>query len=248
MRIGSLFSGACDGLSLGLEWAGLGPTIWQVEIEDDFRRNLERNWPSARRFGDVRTVGRDELDPVEIVVASPPCQDLSVAGRGGGLGAPRSGLWFEALRIVGELRPTWVVVENVASGASRWVGTVRRGLLDAGYESVSLPIAAADVGAPHLRRRIFVLAHLDRESVRERSERVPAGREDRVPGTREAVARLDGQHEGWPTDLEVCGAVDGFSGRLDGRTRVALGNAVVPQCAEVVGYVLKTLRSALDGR
>lgn len=246
MRIGSIFSGACDGLSLGLEWAGLGPTIWQVEIEDDFRRNLERNWPNARRFADVRNVGSGELEEVDVVAASPPCQDLSVAGRGAGLGAPRSGLWFEALRIVRELRPTWVVVENVASGASRWVGTVRRGLLDVGYESLSLPIAAADVGAPHLRRRIFILAYLNRESVREQPERMPAGREDRVSGAREAVARLDGLHVGWPTDLEVCGEDDGISRRLDGRTRIALGNAVVPQCAEVVGYIIKILNRSFN--
>src|SRR5581483_9685057 len=145
MSIGSLFSGI-GGLELGLERAGLGPVRWQVEI-DPFRRSvLERHWPRVRRFSDVRFVGKRDLDPVDIICGGFPCQDLSSAGKRAGLTGPRSRLWFEFARVVAEMRPPWVVVENVSSGAGSWVDHVRRDLERLGYASLPVPIAASDCG------------------------------------------------------------------------------------------------------
>lgn len=157
MRIGSLFSGI-GGLELGLEAAGVGHVAWQVEIDDFCRRILAKHWPEAARYDDVRTVGRGVLPHVDVICGGYPCQDVSGAGKGAGLSGSRSGLWFEFARIVDELRPRYVIVENVASGARRWLPQVRADLLGLGYHTRAYRIAAADVGAGHLRRRIFVVA------------------------------------------------------------------------------------------
>jgi DNA (cytosine-5)-methyltransferase 1 len=145
-------------MALGLEWAGIGPVKWQVELEEDRRRNLARWWPDAdRSVTDIRLAGRRNLARVDLVVATFPCKDLSSAGSRAGLDGPQSGIWFECLRVVAELVPRWVVVENVASGAKNWVPHVRAGLEGLGYACLPVPIAASDCGAPHRRRRVFIV-------------------------------------------------------------------------------------------
>jgi DNA (cytosine-5)-methyltransferase 1 len=157
MTIGSLFAGI-GGLELGLEWAGMGGVLWQVENDDYCIKVLEKHWPKVKRFNDVKTVGSGNLAPVDLICGGFPCQDISAAGKGEGLSGTRSGLWYEFYRLVHELEPRWIIVENVASAASRWVDTVRGGLELIGYETLPVPISAFDVGAPHLRRRIFIIA------------------------------------------------------------------------------------------
>ena len=163
MTIGSLFSGI-GGLELGLERAGLGPVRWQVEL-DPFRRSvLAKHWPGVERFEDVRTVSRSTLAPVDLICGGFPCKDVSSAGKRAGLTGVHSGLWYEFARIVGEMRPRTVIVENVASGANAWVDAVRRDLERLGYASLPVPVSAADCGALHLRRRVFIVAYADGES------------------------------------------------------------------------------------
>lgn len=162
MKIGSLFSGI-GGLELGLErglrMGGLDPqVVFQVERSAFCRYLLARHWPNAVRFDDVCSVGAAVLPPVDLLCGGFPCQDVSSAGRGAGLDGARSGLWWEFARIIEETRPRWVVVENVASGARRWVPAVRRALWTRGYASVPVGIAASEVGARHRRERIFVVA------------------------------------------------------------------------------------------
>lgn len=152
-------------MELGLEWAGLGETIWQVEINPFGRRMLRKHWPSARIYEDVHHVGagrRHALSPVDLICFGYPCQDLSSAGKQAGLSGARSGLFYEGARVVEELRPEWVVIENVASGAKLWVDDVRGELERIGYASLPVPIEARDVGALHRRARIFIVANLDR--------------------------------------------------------------------------------------
>ena len=158
MLIGSLFSGI-GGLELGLEWAGVGHTVWQVERDPFCRSVLERHWPNAKRFDDVRTVGATNLEPVDVICGGFPCQDISYAGKGLGLAGERSGLWYEFARIVGEMGPRFVVVENVAALITRGIGDVLGTLSDLGYDAQWRTIRASDVGAPHRRERIFIVAH-----------------------------------------------------------------------------------------
>lgn len=284
MRIGSLFSGI-GGLELGLERALGWSVAWQVEQDAWCRRVLAKHWPDAERFDDVRTVGAAELCRVDLVCGGFPCQDVSGAGRGRGIvEGSRSGLWIEFDRIIGELKPDWVVVENVASGQARWLPRVRHDLHARGYRSDAFAISAADVGAPQLRRRVFVVAHADSDALRQRSERQPARQPIEVreaEGAKlvdvgETLADADGQRreliasegihvdgasrrdadgrdrfpprrgdaEGWASwtgpQPGICVVADGLSTRMDRRRRLrALGNAVVPQCAEAIGRIIR---------
>jgi DNA (cytosine-5)-methyltransferase 1 len=98
-----------------------------------------------------------------------PCQDLSVAGRQAGLSGARSGLWTEFRRGIQELRPDFVVIENVAHTWRRWVPSVREHLAQLGYASLPLRVRASDLGAPHERARIFLVANSDCELLRKLS-------------------------------------------------------------------------------
>ena len=250
ITIGSLFSGI-GGLELGLERATGGRTLWQVERDEWCRRVLAKHWPDAERFDDVRTVGACSLRPVDLICGGFPCQDVSFAGRGAGLAGSRSGLWYEYRRIVGELRPRVVVVENVAA-AKRWVPHVLGDLTELGYRARAFALSAADVGSPHLRRRVFIVAVAHRTGLEERGDtpglrqQSPAGR-----GSARAWPPRRGDVDGWREWLaaggppaavpRLRGGPDGLPGGVD-RDRTArlraLGNAVVPQCAEVIGRIV----------
>lgn len=156
--IGSLFAGI-GGLELGLERAGLGPVAWQVELDPFCRRVLAKHWPSVdRSVEDIRNACASNLFPVDVVCGGFPCQDVSSAGKRAGLAGAKSGLWFEFRRVIGELRPAGLVIENVASGATAWLPQISADLADLGYRARALGISAADVGAPHRRARVFVVA------------------------------------------------------------------------------------------
>lgn len=165
--IGSLFAGI-GGIDLAFAWAGYH-TAWQVEIDDYCTQILQRHWPDVPRYRDVRGVtGRGgkgwrryaRVTPVDILVGGFPCQDISVAGRGAGIQAgTRSGLWFEFARLIGELRPRVVLLENVSAILAR-DGTIVIGSLAAlGYDCRWGTIRAADAGAPHQRERWFCVAY-----------------------------------------------------------------------------------------
>jgi len=174
MTIGSLFSGI-GGLELGLERAGLGPVLWQVETDPFCRRVLARHWPHAERFENVEDVGAHNLARVDLICGGFPCTDISLAGKGRGLAGPRSGLFFELARIVGDLRPRFVVLENVSAILVRGMGDVLGTLSALGYDAWWDCIPAAGVGAPHRRDRIFVVAwrvpDAERNGVRHEPER-----------------------------------------------------------------------------
>lgn len=174
LTIGSLFSGI-GGLELGLERAGLGPVLWQVEKEEFPRAVLAKHWPDAERFDDVCKVGAAELAPVDLICGGFPCQDISLAGRGEGLAGERSGLWLEYARVIRELRPRWVVIENVAALLSRGIDAVLGTLAALGYDALWDCIPAQAVGAPHRRDRVFMVAWrvsgAERDALREEPRR-----------------------------------------------------------------------------
>jgi DNA (cytosine-5)-methyltransferase 1 len=161
LTIGSCCSGL-GGLERGLEAAGLGPTRWQIEIDPFCRHVLRKHWPEAELYDDIRTVDASRLERVDLVAAGTPCQNLSSAGDRSGLDGPKSRLFYEFIRLVGALRPPWVCFENVASGASRWVDTVRSHLEQLGYATLPIQVAASDLGAPHIRSRVFIVANCRR--------------------------------------------------------------------------------------
>jgi DNA (cytosine-5)-methyltransferase 1 len=240
LTIGSLFSGI-GGLELGLEWAGLGPVVWQVEKDEYCRRVLAKHWPDATRYEDVRDVGSRNLAAVDVLAGGFPCQDVSVTGfQAGIVEGSRSGLWIEFARIVGELRPRYVVVENVTGLLADGMGRVLGELSRLGYDAEWSTVSACAVGAPHTRERVFIVAYPARG---ERETRV----RHQPDGPRPLQLRNGGTVSGdrapaWVEDVAALyRSADGIPHRVDRVT--ALGNAVVPQVAEVVGRVILELES-----
>ena len=207
----SLFSGY-GGLDLGIGLAVPGArTVCFVEREAYAAavlaaRMAEGALASAPVWGDVCTFdGRPWRSVVDCVTGGFPCQDISLAGKGAGIEGERSGLWKEYARIVGEVRPRFVFVENVAALASRGLDVVLADLAALGFDAEWGVFRASDMGAPHRRERLFILARrrVDDANVIDGRESPGGGGtaaglagEDRV-----AHARIDGLER-----VEPCGS------------------------------------------
>jgi DNA (cytosine-5)-methyltransferase 1 len=161
VRILDLFSGI-GGFSLGLERAGMKTAAF-CEIDPYCRRVLKKHWPDVPIYDDVRTLTagrlvRDGIAP-DVICGGFPCQDISVAGKGAGIEGSRSGLWSEYARIIGEVRPRYVIVENVAALLGRGLDRVLGDLASLGYDAEWHCIPASAVGAPHRRDRLWIVAN-----------------------------------------------------------------------------------------
>jgi len=162
ITIGSLFSGI-GGFELGLERAiPNSKTIWQVEQNKYCQAILKKHWPEAIMYNDIREVNYENVHPVNIICGGFPCQGVSCAGQGKGIeGDKRSGLWGEMYRLIDELRPRIAVMENVP--ALLWKGrgmhVVMSNLAQIGYDAEWTIISARQFGAPHLRKRVFIIAY-----------------------------------------------------------------------------------------
>jgi len=164
LTVGSLFSGI-GGLDLGLEWAGF-ETKWFCEIEPFPQKVLKKHWPEVPIYNDVRQITTDTVIPVDVIVGGFPCQDISWAGLGRGIDynlseqeGTRSGLWWEMWRVIRDLRPRYVIAENVPALTHRGLDIVLGSLAQIGYDAEWQTISAASVGAPHIRERVFIVAH-----------------------------------------------------------------------------------------
>ncbi len=155
--VGSLFAGI-GGFDLGFERQGYD-IRWQVENDEYCQRVLQKHWPLVERFHDVCDCGAWNLPRVDVITGGFPCQDVSDAGERAGIDGDRSGLWREMCRIIGELRPQFALVENVPGLFVRGLDRVLGDLAEIGYDAEWQVISAADVGAPHLRKRVWIVAH-----------------------------------------------------------------------------------------
>lgn len=165
MRHLSLFSGI-GGFSLALAESGIHTAAF-CEKDPYARRVLAMRFPGRPIYDDVRTINatrlhNDWIGPIDIITGGFPCQDISVAGRGAGLSGERSGLWFEFARIIGEVRPSWAIIENVSALRARGLDQVLGSLAALGYDAEWHCIPAAAVGAPHRRDRIWIVAYARR--------------------------------------------------------------------------------------
>jgi DNA (cytosine-5)-methyltransferase 1 len=230
LTFGSLFAGI-GGLDLGLERAGMS-CRWQVEIDDYGRRVLAKHWPDIPKHGDIKTFPSEaEFNTaVDLICGGFPCQDISFAGKGAGLDGERSGLFYELTRVVREVGPRFVLLENVAALLVRGLDDVLGTLAEIGYNAEWHCIPAASVGAPHIRDRVFIIALADSASTGE-------GEVFR-PGSRLSLEFGGGDRSGnpWNDEPSVGRVVDGVPARVD-RLR-GLGNAVVPQVAEFIGRAI----------
>jgi len=222
-----LFSGI-GGFALGLERAGMEIVAF-CEIKEYPRRILKKHWPKVPIYDDVRTLTAERLAAdgisVDLICGGFPCQDLSIAGKGAGMDGEQSGLWREYARIIGELRPQYVIVENVSILLNRGLGIVLGDLAALGYDAEWHCIQASDVGKPHIRDRIWIVAYPNGMRELQPDWGIQDQRGRALHGVQEALRALPHQ----------VGSRDdnGLPGWMD-----ALGNAVVPQIPELIGRAI----------
>lgn len=209
---GSLFAGV-GGFDLGFENAGYD-CKFQVEWDAHCQQTLAHHWPDVPRWGDVSEVNGADLPPVDVITYGFPCQDLSVAGQRAGLDGKRSNLFFDAVRIIKEMReatngmaPTFAVAENVAGLLNADKGDAMARVLDTLAEAGALVIEwcmldAQWFGVPQRRRRVFVTACFDPTT----ADRCP----DQIFPVAKSGARNPAEVE--QERQEVAGTIGGGSG------------------------------------
>jgi DNA (cytosine-5)-methyltransferase 1 len=245
MTVLDLFSGI-GGFSLGLERTGGFKTVAFCEIEPFCRKVLNKHWPEVPIYEDVRTLTAECLAAdgigVDVICGGFPCQDISRAGYGRGLAGERSGLWSEYARLIGELRPAYVIVENVAALLERGMDTVCGELAAIGYDAEWSTISACSIGAPHMRQRVFVVAYPDSKHGRQ-------GVRDTAPRSHRPLQEINGfagSRAGWRTRMEnpstLYGGADGVPFGMD-RNR-GVGNAVAPAVSEIIGRAILQAEAA----
>jgi DNA (cytosine-5)-methyltransferase 1 len=267
MNVLDLFSGI-GGFSLGLERAGMR-TVAFCEIDPFCRRVLAKHWPAVPVYGDVRELtgarlvadadaqrrgwwtdnegsppaerDRHPAAGIDLICGGFPCQPVSVAGKRAGHSDERW-LWPEFFRLIGEVKPRWVVVENVpgllSANSGRLFGGILRDLASVGMSVEWHSIPASAVGAPHRRDRIWIVAYAN------------GPRLEGWLGT--SLSECLGQCAAWPRDPSthngngepqsyVGRVAHGVPARVD-RLR-ALGNAVVPQVVEIIGRAIMEIEN-----
>ena len=244
LTFGSLFAGI-GGFDLGFERAGMA-CKWQVEIDDYANRVLAKHWPHVHRERDIRQCGKHNLEAVDVICGGFPCQDISYAGLGAGLEGERSGLFFEAIRVVRELTPRIVVLENVAALLTRGLDRVLGTLAEIGFDAEWDLLEASAFGAPQRRERVFIVAHTKHSGMARRRRVNRTGPQtlfgsgicdfESQGGTFKADKALAGfarSNSAWNREPGVDRVAHGIPNRAH-RLR-GLGNAVVPQVAEWIG-------------
>lgn len=232
---GSLFTGI-GGMDLGLERAGW-TARWQVENHPDRVPVLERHWPDITRYGDVTTIDWSTVERVELVAGGFPCQDISSGGRKIGITGARSGLWKAMVAAIRDLRPRYVLVENVADLAVRGLDVVLGDLALLGFDAEWSTLSACALGAPHPRRRLFVVAQ------RPGDDEPGQGAHDALSDRRQEdwawQPRGGGSHRRgglrWLPEPSLDRVAHGVPHRVVGPQLSGLGNTVVPDLAEWIG-------------
>jgi DNA (cytosine-5)-methyltransferase 1 len=210
-------------------------TIAACEVIDWRRALYSQNNPGVPVYDDVTTLTagrliRDGVGLPDVIVGSPPCQDISSANtKGKGVDGERSGLYFEAVRLIDECRPRWFALENSANLRTRGADRIIDALAAIGYTCWPFVVSAGDVGANHERKRSwligFSIADADRNFVRERS-----GRSGWPDWTGEAVAEFPADRErGVASNASQDGCGQGWSRRrvepVEGLPVETCGNA-----------------------
>jgi DNA (cytosine-5)-methyltransferase 1 len=250
LTVGSLFSGI-GGLDLGLERAGMN-VIWQSEIDPYACRVLSKHWPEVINHGNIKEINWQEVERPDVICGGYPCQPFSTAGKRRGEEDPRH-LWPWVRTAISELRPRYAILENVRGHLSMGGLSVIGELASIGYDAEWRIVSASSVGANHKRDRVIIVAYTDRVRLeRQRAEQQTARAigSGEIPDTAsEGLQRAVGtvfegarnrltyrSGEWWTVEPDVGRVAHGVPNRVD-RLR-GLGNAVVPQVAEVIGRLV----------
>ena len=229
-----LFSGI-GGFSLGLESAGLAKTVAFCDIDNFCQEVLKKHWPEVPIFSNVKELTYEKLktngiNKIDIITGGYPCQPFSVAGRKKGEEDPRH-LWPEYFRLIKELRPTWVIGENVSGHIKLGLDTVLEDLESEGYTARAFSISATSIGANHKRERVWIIAH----SNSQRLQGFGAKHELREGKTKVPFSWL----RWWESEPRIRRVAHGIPQRVD-RLK-GLGNAVVPQIPFLLGLTIREM-------
>lgn len=234
MKLGSLFSGGGLG-DFGFMAAGM-EIAWQVEIDEYCQKILALRYPESKKYYDIKTLKSEELEPVDIITGGFPCQDVSVAGKRGGIEGKRSGLWKEYLRIICEIRPRWVVVENVTGLLSNGMGVVLRDLASSGYDAEWDCFPSSAFGSPQQRDRVWILAYPKRSRLQGRVCK-SISKSQKRQGWKEQLERLHGEERKLAIPTGKSGGMsDGITNRV-GRLKM-LGNGQDPNVTFYIGKMI----------
>jgi DNA (cytosine-5)-methyltransferase 1 len=288
-----LFHGI-GGFALGAYWAGMKfENHYCSDIEPYCQKLYAMRFPDSIQLGDITKIDTAKLPAGEWIISGGfPCQDISIAGKGAGIHGKRSGLWFEYWRIINDLRPRFAIMENVGMLIHRGLREVLGSLAEIGYNAEWQDIRASDMGAPHRRERIWIVAYprylrggdkikgvlrimqenksiintiagsnKTRKLSNARLFRSEIGEEQAtgieqlhqkfpdtecegfiegyLSETRQTSRCFGKQFKNWTIEPSVGRLVNGLSGRVD-RLK-GLGNAIVPQIAELLFRQIKPL-------
>lgn len=226
MTVGSLFAGI-GGFELAAQWAGLTP-VWSNEIDPFCCKVLRKNFKHRIIEDDIRNIGAHNLEPVDILTGGFPCQDISQANPNGlGLNGARSGLWFEMLRVISEVKPEFAVIENVTNLQRMGFVRVKTDLEGIGYRTDTFDISAASVGLPTMERHIWIVATAN-------GVRPQGGIKNEIPQEQEKSRQFPRSDKrdlrGWELpSARVCGVGERLPYRMD-RLK-SLGNSIPPHVA-----------------
>ena len=234
----ALFAGAGGGILGGklLGWRTVCAVEWEPYAAGVLAaRQNDKVLEPFPIWDDVQTFdGTPWRGIVDVVSGGFPCQDISSAGKGAGIDGERSSMWKHMARVVCEVRPEWVFVENSTMLVSRGLGTVLRDLAEIGFDAAWTVLSAAQVGAPHIRERIWICAHSNSVGWGRRSE------EFRARNNLFQSSGLVGKSGAWKETAEqkarILGMDDGVAAGMD-RLK-ATGNGQVPRVAAAAFAIL----------
>jgi DNA (cytosine-5)-methyltransferase 1 len=241
-----LFSGI-GGFSLGLERTGGFKTVAFCEIDPFCRKLLAERWPEIPCYDDIRSLIYGDASAViklrpNVVCGGFPCQDISGAGHRVGIDGERSGLWSFMLAAVCGVRPDWFIVENVRDLLVRGIDRVLGDLASIGYDAWWDCVRASQLGYPHARDRLILVAYpaaLRREEGERSAQEWRRLIRARVHGVPSAWARTANDDQIRSGFIRI---VDGIPNRVD--RLGALGNAVIPEIFEIVGNAILSAHRA----
>lgn len=244
MNVLDLFSGI-GGFSLGLHRVGF-KTVAFCEIEEYPQKVLKKNFPGVPVFSDIRSLTKEKLNnsgvsKIDIATGGFPCQDVSIANtKAKGLEGERSGLWKEQHRIISEIRPSYAIMENSPALVVRGLDRVLGDLAEIGYDAEWRIISAAEFGAPHTRKRCWIVAYPN-EDGREENQRIFNKEFNKKKSCRWQFSGTSCKAPGKKALPEWFGVDDGITTKLDQVRIECCGNAIVPDIAEAIGMRIKEI-------
>ncbi len=220
MKHGSLFSGI-GGFELGAERTNI-KTLWSCELNEFCRKILKQHFPETKQYNDIRSVSYPES--VDIISGGFPCQDISIAGKGNGITGTRSSLWFEMYRIIEEIRPTYILIENSPELLKKGFEKILYPLSEIGYNVEWQCLSGYSFGVQQSRERVYVIAYSN-------SFRQQRKREKSIFSKSILQRQFQGIYPGWRTRRDIpkpatLRTTHDIPNQMD-RTK-AIGNSVMP--------------------